>query len=92
MRLYILQRILFIFLRNILIYTSEKKKIIEEVVEKSKKWDILIAINFSETGFFTGKFIKKLLKYCKPKCKIIIEIVERHLLKTLNVLSKFLLN
>ena len=28
-------------------------------MEKSKKWDILIAINLSETGFLTGKFIEK---------------------------------
>ena len=58
-----------------------EEKIIKEVVERSKKWDIPIAINLSETGFLTGKFVEKLLKYCKPKCKIIIEIVERTLIK-----------
>jgi len=36
-----------------------EEKIIKEVMEKSKKWDILIAINLSETGFLTGKFIEK---------------------------------
>lgn len=58
-----------------------EEKLIKEAILKSKKWNLPISINLSERGFLTETFLKKIIKYYEPGCKIIIEIVERTLIK-----------
>ncbi|RKX59724.1 MAG: hypothetical protein DRP29_04010 [Thermodesulfobacteriota bacterium] len=58
-----------------------EEKLIKEAILKSKKWNLPISINLSERGFLTETFLKKIIKYYQSGCKIIIEIVERTLIK-----------
>jgi EAL domain-containing protein (putative c-di-GMP-specific phosphodiesterase class I) len=59
-----------------------EEKLVRTALKNSEKWGLPVAVNISERGFISGNFLKYLIEHCKSECKIIIEIVERALIKS----------